>query len=330
MATQAVEVPSKRPSLRERLDLGNGLTPYYLVLPTVLVTLAGVFFPILNSLWLSFLNRPPGPGAEFIGLSNYVQLVASSEFRSSISTTLIFTLIAVTLETIFGLGIAFLLNDTFPGRGLVRAAILVPWAFPTVIFAQMWSMMYNDRTGIISYFLQQMHILAPGATLLQTNSGIMTAAIIADVWKNTPFMALLLLAGLQVIPTEMYEAANVDGATRFQQFWTITLPMLNGPLTVALLFRTVTSLGVFDLFYILGGNQVQSMASYSYNYMFTRSTFDFPPGVAAAIILFVVVVFQITYRFSAMIIVLKGYVKLTSPPKSDQRKAKQVQKRNEF
>ncbi len=302
MATQAVEVPSKRPSLRERLDLGNGLTPYYLVLPTVLVTLAGVFFPILNSLWLSFLNRPPGPGAEFIGLSNYVQLVASSEFRSSIS----------------------------PGRGLVRAAILVPWAFPTVIFAQMWSMMYNDRTGIISYFLQQMHILAPGATLLQTNSGIMTAAIIADVWKNTPFMALLLLAGLQVIPTEMYEAANVDGATRFQQFWTITLPMLNGPLTVALLFRTVTSLGVFDLFYILGGNQVQSMASYSYNYMFTRSTFDFPPGVAAAIILFVVVVFQITYRFSAMIIVLKGYVKLTSPPKSDQRKAKQVQKRNEF
>ncbi len=330
MATQAVEVPSKRPSLRERLDLGNGLTPYYLVLPTVLVTLAGVFFPILNSLWLSFLNRPPGPGAEFIGLSNYVQLVASSEFRSSISTTLIFTLIAVTLETIFGLGIAFLLNDTFPGRGLVRAAILVPLAFPTVISAQVWSLMYNDRTGIISYFLQQMHILAPGATLLQTNSGTITAAIIADVWKNTPFMALLLLAGLQVIPTEMYEAANVDGATRFQQFWTITLPMLNGPLTVALLFRTVTSLGVFDLFYILGGNQVQSMASYSYNYMFTRSTFDFPPGVAAAIILFVVVVFQITYRFSAMIIVLKGYVKLTSPPKSDQRKAKQVQKRNEF
>jgi ABC-type sugar transport system permease subunit len=330
MATQAVEVPSKRPSLRERLDLGNGLTPYYLVLPTVLVTLTGVFFPILYSLWLSFLDRPPGPSAEFIGLSNYVQLVASSEFRSSISTTLIFTLIAVTLETIFGLGIALLLNDTFPGRGLVRAAILVPWAFPTVIFAQMWSLMYNDRTGIISYFLQQMHILAPGATLLQTNSGIMTAAIIADVWKNTPFMALLLLAGLQVIPNEVYEAANVDGATRFQQFWTITLPMLNGQLTVALLFRTLTSLGVFDLFYILGGNQVQSMASYSYNYMFTRSTFDFPPGVAAAIILFVVVVFQITYRFSAMIIVLKGYVKLTSLPKSDQRKAKQVQKRNEF
>jgi len=186
--------------------------------------------------------------------------------------------------------------------------------------------MYNDRTGIISYFLQQMHILAPGSTLLQSNSGIMIAAIIVDVWKNTPFMALLLLAGLQVIPSELYEATTVDGATRFQQFWTITLPLLNGPLTVALLFRTLAALGVFELFYILGGNQVQSMASYSYNYMFTRSTFDFPPGVAAAIVLFVIVIFQIIYRFSAMMAVLKGYAKLTSSPKADQRDAKQVQK----
>src|SRR6266568_3307026 len=330
MAAQAVEISSRRPSLRERLDLGNGLTPYFLVLPTVFVTLTGLFLPILYSLWLSFLDRPPGPNAEFIGLSNYTQLITNSGFRSSLSTTLIFTLIAVTLETIFGLLIALLLNETFPGRGLVRAAIVVPLAFPLLLTAQLWFLMYNDRTGIISYFLQKMHILAPGATLLQTNSGIITAAIIADVWKNTPFMALLLLAGLQVIPSELYEASKIDGATRFQQFWTITLPMLNGPLTVALLFRTLAALGVFELFYILGGNQVQSMASYSHNYMFTRSTFDFPPGVAAAVVLFVIVIVQITYRFSAMMIVLKGYVKLTSPPQSDQREANQVQKRKEF
>src|SRR5256886_63547 len=291
MTTQAVEVPIKRPSLRERLDLGNGFTPYFLVLPTVLVILVVAFYPILYSLWLSLLDNPLSPSVEFIGLSNYVQLFASSDFRSSISTTLIFTTISVTFETIFGLGIALLLNDTFPGRGLVRASILVPWAFPTLVSAQMWSLMYNDRTGIVSYLLQQMHILAPDGTLLQTNSGIITAAIITDVWKTTPFMALLLLAGLQVIPTEMYEAADVDGATRFQQFWTITWPMLSGPLTVALLFRTLASLGVFDLFYILGGNQVQSMASYSYNYMFTRTTFDFAPGVAASVVLFVIGIF---------------------------------------
>ena len=287
MATQAVEVPSKRPSLRERLDLGNGFIPYFLVLPAVLVTLAVAVFPILNSLWLSTLNSPPGPSAELVGLSNYGQLIASSDFRSSIGTTLTFTLISVTLETIFGHGIALLINDTFPGRGLVRASILVPWAFPTVISAQIWYLMYNDRTGIVSYLLQQMHFLAPGATLLQTNRGVIAAAIITDVWKTTPFMALLILAGLQSISTEMYEAADVDGSTRFQQFWTITLPLLSGPLLIALLFRFLAAMGVFDLLYILGGNQVQSMASFSYNYMFTRTTFDFAPGVAAAVVLFV-------------------------------------------
>ena len=327
MATGAVEIPIRKVSLRERLDLGNGLTPYFLVLPVIIVTAIGLFLPILISLWLSFLNKPPGySGTQFIGLSNYIQLVTNSQFRSSLSTTLIFTLVAVTLETVFGFGIALLLHETFPGRGLLRAAILIPWAFPLLLSAQMWYVMYNDRTGIISYFLEQLHILPPGATLLQSNSGIIAAAIIVDVWKNTPFMAILILAGLQVIPPEVYEASKVDGANRFQQFWTITLPLLNGPLTVALLFRTLAALGVFELFYILGGNQVQSMATYSYNYMFTRSTFDFPPGVAAAVVLFLIVILQIAYRFSAMMVVLKSYVKITSsPPKAVQRKAKQVE-----
>ena len=287
MATQAVEVSTRRPTLRDRLDLGNGFTPYFLVLPTVLVILAVAAYPILNSIWLSFLDSPLSPSAKFIGLSNFVQLFRSRDFITSIGTTLTFAIISVALETILGLGIALLINGTFPGRGLVRASILVPWAFPTVISAQIWYLMYNDRTGIVSYLLQQMHFLAPGATLLQTNGGIIAAAIITDVWKTTPFMALLLLAGLQVIPHELYEAAGVDGSNRFQQFWTITMPMLSGPLVIALLFRTLASIGVFDLLYILGGNQVQSMASFSYNNMFTRSTFDFAPGVAAAVILFV-------------------------------------------
>jgi len=287
MATQAVEVPIRRQSLRERLDLGSGFTPYFLVLPTIIVILAVAAYPILNSIWLSFFSNPLSPSSSFIGLSNYAQVLGSSEFRAAVFTTFGFTIIAVALETIFGLGIALLINATFPGRGLVRAAILVPWAFPTVISAQIWYLMYNDRTGIVSYLLQRIHLLAPGDTLLRTSNGIIIASIITDVWKTTPFMALLLLAGLQVIPHELYEAAGVDGSNRFQQFWTITMPMLSGPLVIALLFRTLASLGVFDLLYILGGNQVQSMASFSYNNMFTRSTFDFAPGVTAAVILFV-------------------------------------------
>src|SRR5438128_8213530 len=290
MTTQAVEVPIKRQSLRERFDLGSCFTPYFLVLPTVLVILAVAAYPILNSIWLSLLDNPLSPVANLVGLRNFVQLFGNNEFRGSIGTTFIFTIISVALETVFGLGIALLINGTFPGRGLVRASILVPWAFPTVISAQIWYLMYNDRTGIVSYILQKIHLLAPGATLLQSNGGIIAAAVITDVWKTTPFMALLLLAGLQTIPTEMYEAADVDGSTRFQQFWLITLPMLSGPLVIALLFRTLAALGVFDLLYILGGNQVQSMASYSYNNMCTRSTFDFAPAVAAAVVLFVIAV----------------------------------------
>jgi ABC-type sugar transport system permease subunit len=288
MATQAVEVATKGKSLslRERLDVGSGLTPYLLVLPTIIVILAVAGYPIVNSLWLSLQANPLSSSSNFVGLQNYVQVLGSSEFRTAIGVTFGFTIIAVALETLFGLGIALLINATFPGRGLVRAAILVPWAFPTVISAQIWFLMYNDRTGIVSYILQQIHVLPAGGTLLSSNNGIILAAIITDVWKTTPFMALLLLAGLQVIPHELYEAAGVDGSTRWQSFWRITLPMLTGPLLIALLFRTLASLGVFDLLYILGGNQVESMASFSYNFMFTRSTFDFAAGVTASMILF--------------------------------------------
>ena len=290
MATQAVEVEvaakSKRPTLRERLDMGSGLTPYFLVLPTIIVILGVAGYPIVNSFWLSLQDNPLSPSSSFVGLQNYVQVLQSSEFRTAVGVTFGFTIIAVFLETVFGLGIALLINATFPGRGLVRAAILVPWAFPTVISAQIWYLMYNDRTGIVSYILQQLRLLPRGGTLLQSSNGIILASIITDVWKTTPFMALLLLAGLQVIPAELYEAAGVDGSTRWQQFWRITLPMLTGPLLIALLFRTLASMGVFDLLYILGGNQVESMASYSYNFMFTRTTFDFAAGVTASMLLF--------------------------------------------
>jgi ABC-type sugar transport system permease subunit len=290
MATQAVKaeaaVTSKRQTLRERLDMGNGYTPYLLVLPTVIAILVIAGYPIVNSFIQSLQDNPLSTSPNFVGLQNYVQVLQSSEFHTAVAITFGFTIIAVFLETVFGLGIALLINTTFPGRGLVRAAILVPWAFPTVISAQIWYLMYNDRTGIVSYIMQQIHLLPRGGTLLQSSNGIILASIITDVWKTTPFMALLLLAGLQVIPSELYEAAGVDGSTKWQQFWRITLPMLTGPLLIALLFRTLASMGVFDLLYILGGNQVESMASFSYNYMFTRSTFDFAAGVTASMVLF--------------------------------------------
>ena len=223
MATQAVDVEvaakSKGPSLRERLDMGSGFTPYLLVLPTIIVILLVAGYPIVNSFLQSLQDNPLSPSPSFIGLQNYVEVLQSSEFHTAVAVTFAFTIVAVFLETVFGLGIALLINATFPGRGLVRAAILVPWAFPTVISAQIWYLMYNDRTGIVSYIMQQIHLLPRGGTLLQTNNGIILASIITDVWKTTPFMALLLLAGLQVIPSDLYEAAGVNGSTKWQQFW---------------------------------------------------------------------------------------------------------------
>jgi ABC-type sugar transport system permease subunit len=150
----------------------------------------------------------------------------------------------------------------------------------------MWYLMYNDQTGIVTYLLQLVHILPPGATLIGSTSGVITAALITDVWKTTPFMALLLLAGLQLIPAELYEAASVDGSTRWQSFWRITIPMIKGPLIIALLFRTLDAIRVFDLFYVFGQRSVPSMASYADFKMFAGSPLDFAPGVAASIIIF--------------------------------------------
>src|SRR5579875_2771399 len=267
MATETTSVSTtrvRRRRLRERLDLGSGLLPYFLVIPTILVILVVAVYPILDSVWLSLQDNPGStlPSA-FVGLAHYAQLFQNSvyQYRGAIANTLIFFVISVALETILGLGVALLINKTFPGRGLVRAAILVPWAFPTIVSAQMWLLMYNDQTGIITFILRGLHLLGASDTLIGSRNGVIIAALITDVWKTTPFMALLLLAGLQLIPNELYEAAGVDGSTKWQQFWRITLPMLRSSLIIALLFRTLDAIRVFDLFYAFGQQTTPSMAS---------------------------------------------------------------------
>lgn len=291
MATSAVDTDvqtEKPPSLWARIRAESGILPYVLVLPTFLLILAVAVYPILDSIFLSFTNNPlAATGGTFAGFANYVAAWNDSAFRTSTATTLIFSIFSVALETVLGLGIALLINKAFPGRGLVRAAILVPWAFPTIVSAYMWLLMYNDQTGIISYMLQGLHILPPGASLIQSTSGVIVAAIVTDVWKTTPFMALLLLAGLQVIPADLYEAARVDGSTRWQQFWQVTMPMLRNTLLIALLFRSLDAIRVFDLFYAFGKRSVPSMASQSDFNMFAGTNADFAPGVAEAVIIFI-------------------------------------------
>lgn len=289
MATQAVRTKTRRPKsgLLTRLDMGSGILPYILVIPVILVIILVAVLPIINSIYSSFISNPLSPSGTFTGLSNYIQVLSDAIYRDAIVRTVGYTIVSVAFESVLGLGIALLINQTFRGRGLVRAAILVPWAFPTVVSAQMWLLMYNDQTGVITYFLQSIHLLGAGSTLVGSSTGVVIAAIITDVWKTTPFMALLLLAGLQVIPGELYEAASVDGSSRWQQFWTITLPMLRNSFLIALLFRTLDAIRVFDLFYVFGQRSVQSMATYSGFNMFAGTPADFAPGLAAAVIIFI-------------------------------------------
>ncbi len=289
--TQTTTLPVRKTTLRERLDLGDGVFPYFLVAPTIIIIALVAVYPIIDSLRLSFLNNPLIPsGNTLVGLKNYAQVLGDPAFRNSFGLTVVFSVVSVALETVVGFAVALLMNQVFPGRGLVRTAILIPFAFPTIVSSQIWALMFNAQNGVLTYLLQSFHLLAPGDSLLRTANGVITAAVVIDVWKTTPFMALLILAALQGIPNELYEAAGVDGSTRLQQFWMITLPLLRSALLIALLFRLLDALRAFDLFYVLtgGGREIQTMALYSYANMFVGTTFDFSPGVAAAILLFII------------------------------------------
>ncbi len=259
-------------------------TAYYMVLPSLLLIIIVAFFPILYGIVLSLTDSTAAAFGSFIGVENYVEMFQDPDFLEGLSNTVIFTVVSVTLEFILGMGIALAVNRAFRGRGLVRAAILVPWAFPTVISAVMWRLMFQDRIGIIQYVASAIGIISE--PILSDRTLLLIAAILVDVWKTTPFMALLLLAGLQVIPGEVYEAARVDGANVYQRFFQITLPLLKGAILVAVLFRTLDSYRVYDLFYGMAQRELQSLSTFVYEGV-RISQLQFGPGNAAAVFIFV-------------------------------------------
>jgi trehalose/maltose transport system permease protein len=259
-------------------------TAYYMVLPSLLIIVVVAFFPILYGMVLSLTDSTVSAFGSFIGLENYVEMFQDPDFLVSLSNTVIFTVASVTLEFIIGLGIALAVNKAFRGRGLVRAAILVPWAFPTVISAVMWRLMFQPGIGIFQYVADTIGLIS--RPVLSDPTLLLIAAIVIDVWKTTPFMALLLLAGLQVIPGEVYEAARVDGANVWQRFFRITLPLLKGAILVAVLFRTLDAYRVYDLFWAFGARELQSLSTFVYEGV-RISQLQFGPGNAAAVFIFV-------------------------------------------
>ncbi|PRO64888.1 carbohydrate ABC transporter permease [Alkalicoccus urumqiensis] len=224
----------------------------------------------------------------FIGLTNYQQYLTNPRTWSAMWNTVFFTVVSVFFELVIGLAVALVINRAFIGRGAVRAAVLIPWAIPTAVSAMMWSYLYDGQSGIIAHYFSELGLISDPSTLLSTGSGAMFSVILADVWKTMPYMALLLLAGLQTISGSLYEAAEVDGAGKFQQFLYITLPMLKSAILVALLFRTLDAFRVFDLIYVLTGggpaNSTESISVYAYQVLFAQQNFG--EGSVLSVIVF--------------------------------------------
>ncbi|MGI9048848.1 MAG: carbohydrate ABC transporter permease [Rubrobacteraceae bacterium] len=284
MTTSSADKKRSRGFLKEELGNPERRTAYYMVLPSLVIILIVALIPIVSSVWLSLHQATIVQTGAFVGLQNYITVFQDSSFLSGFKNTLIFTVVSVFFEFIIGLAIALAINRAFRGRGLVRAAVLVPWAFPTVISAAMWRLMFQDQVGIINYVANTLGLI--NQPILSNNTLLLIAAILVDVWKTTPFMALLLLAGLQTIPGDVYEAARVDGANILQRFFQITLPLLKPTILVAVLFRTLDSYRVFDLFWVLSNRQLESLSTYVYEGV-RITQLQFATGNAAAVFIFV-------------------------------------------
>lgn len=223
------------------------------LLPSFAFILVFTIYPVLESFRLSFYRlilTLPFLGQKFVGWENYRDLMTDPVALKSLGTTLLFVGVTTPVEVLFGLGMALVLNESFRARGAVRAMMLIPWAIPTVVSSQMWRFIFNDRYGLFNFLLfgsETERYLAPLADPYLAK----VAIIVAEVWKTSSFAGLIILAGLQTIPDELYEAAGIDGAGRWQKFRSITLPLVKPALLLALLFRTIDALRVFDLVFVM-------------------------------------------------------------------------------
>jgi multiple sugar transport system permease protein len=267
----------------------------WILMTPALIILALVFaYPILRAFWLSTFTQNLGTqlNAEFSGLTNYARLIGDSRFWQSLWNTSIFTAFSISLELLIGLVFALILNQTFRGRGLVRTVALIPWALPTAVMGLAWAWIFNDQFGVVNDLLIRLGFIQERITWLGEPTRAMLALIFADVWKTTPFIAILLLAGLQSIPGDLYEAHAIDGASPWQSFRHITLPLIAPQILIALLFRFAQSFGIFDLVQVMtGGGPAGATETVSiYIYATVRRYLDFGYGAALVVVTFLILI----------------------------------------
>ena len=256
------------------------------VMPAVVLLSLVTVYPMLSVLYLSLHRRLLlFDISKFVGMDNYLFLLEDDRFWNAFRNTVYFTTLSVSFELLLGLVIALFLNRAFRLKGLATALVLVPWAIPTVVSARMWEWIYNTDFGVLNY------LLGVKINWLGSPLWAMNAAIVMDVWKTTPFVAILLLAGLKAIPRELYQAARIDGAGDWQIFRRITLPLIMPVILVVLVFRTLDAFRVFDAVYVLTGggpaNTTETLSIYAYKVLF--QTLQFGYGSTLSVVVFLCV-----------------------------------------
>ncbi len=285
---EGLRIPRRR---RRSLFQGERRLGATMVAPSLAVIALVAAYPICYAVWLS-LNEysviTPGL-SRFVGLDNYIDALGSSDFWGAWTTTIVFTAISVTLELVIGLAMALVMHAAFRGRALLRAVVLVPWAILTVVTAITWRTIFEPELGFVNTMLDALSLPGGDVVWLGEEGYALAVMILADVWKTSPFMALLLLAGLQGIPAELHDAAKVDGAGTWQRFRNITLPLLVPAITVALIFRSLDALRIFDLPYILtrGANGTETLSLIAQEELVTNRNTGF--GSALSVLTFLTV-----------------------------------------
>jgi len=282
---QTASVQATTPTRRRSGGLSERRLAFVMVAPSMILIAAVAAYPIIYAVWLSLHDysvRVAGL-SRFDGLGNYSEALQSREFWSALSVTLRFTVVTVILEFLLGLAMAMAMHQAFKGQGVLRTVVLVPWAVLTVVTAIMWRTIFESPQGIVN------SIFGSDTVWLGEQPQAFFVVVIADVWKTAPFMALLILAGLQTIPNEIYEAAKVDGASAWQRFVRITLPLLTPAILVALIFRTLDALRIFDLPYVLtrGANGTTTLSVIAYRTFAENRIYGL--GAALSVLTFIVV-----------------------------------------
>jgi len=225
-----------------------------LMLPVLSVMAVVTLYPLLRTIWLSFTDAelPVGEAVpQWVGLDNYAYVLTDSDFLDALLRTLHFTLVSVAAELLLGVLVGLLLNQPFKGRALVRSIVILPWALPTIVNGMLWRLSFNPDYGAVNAALTQLHIMDQYRSWLGDPTIVMDLVILADVWKNYAIVALVVLAALQTIPADLYEAMRIDGAGAWSRFWNLTVPGILGPLTVVMVLRLIDCFRVFDIIYVM-------------------------------------------------------------------------------